>query len=92
MSTRLVITLKGYSTNEFLNELPGLYEKKFKEFYPAGNNDSFYQERLNKTIAKENYGIEEPMFLDDNGNINIVAKIYKLAGGEAPYSEIIIVK
>ena len=55
-------------------------------------NDSFYQERLNKTISKENYGMHNPMFLDDNGNINIVAKIYKMAGGEAPYSEIIIVK
>lgn len=95
-SNEELVSLKGFKLDEFLNKLPGLYEKKFKEGYAGDNtdiiNDSFYQERLNKTVSEENYGMHNPMFLDDNGNINIVAKIYKTAGGEAPYSEIIIVK
>ena len=95
-SNEELVSLKGFSVNEFLDKLPELYEKKFKEGYSAEDNDiinnSFYQERYNKTVSKENYGMHNPMFLDDNGNINIVGKIYKMAGGEAPYSEIIIVK
>ena len=94
-SNEELIALKGFTSSEFLDKLPKLYEKKFEEKCSSSKDEfdnSFYMERYNKTISKDNYGIEEPMFLDDNGDINIVAKIYQLAGGEAPYSEIIVVK
>jgi len=93
-SNEELIILKGYSTNEFLNKLPELYKKQYMGEYITEEqlNSSIHSVPYNKTISKENYSINEPMFLDDNGNVNIVAKIYKAAGGTAPYSEIIVVK
>lgn len=90
-----LISVKGFSSNAFVNKLPELYKKKYMEDFNITENElnsSFHSDTYNKTVAKENYGVNEPMFLDGNGNINVVAKIYKLVGGIPPYSEIIIVK
>lgn len=90
-----LISVKGVPSNEFVNKLPDLYKKKYMEDFNLTENElnsSFHADTYNKTVAKENYGVNEPMFLDGNGNINVVAKIYKPVGGIPPYSEIIIVK
>lgn len=39
-----------------------------------------YKEQFNKTISIENYSMKTPIFLGNNGKINVVATIYSLAG------------
>lgn len=50
------------------------------------NQKKFYEEQLNKTISKDNYSIKTPIFLAENGNINVIAEIYSLAGAESYYN------
>ena len=42
-----------------------------------------YTSIYNKTIDEDNYGIDTPMYLGSNGNLNIIATIYSLAGSES---------
>lgn len=44
-----------------------------------------YTDKYNLTIDKSNFGIDMPMFLDSDGNLNIIAKIYSLAGANFYY-------
>jgi len=65
--------------NNLRNAPAGWTEKELKE------QASFYEEQLNKTISKDNYSIKTPIFLGENGNINVIAQIYSLAGAEYYY-------
>ena len=44
-----------------------------------------YKEQYNKTVNTNNYNMQIPMFVDKNGDINIIAKIYAFAGADYYY-------
>ena len=47
---------------------------------------SFYTEQYNKTISASNCNIDTQMiYLDQYGNLEVVANIYSLAGAESYY-------
>lgn len=87
-----LIALKKISKEDFLKQLEELYEKKFislygsKEEFDSGSNSritelqKLYEEAYSQTISEENYSIETPIFLNKDGKISAIAKIYSLAG------------
>jgi len=91
ITNKELLQYKGFSISEFTNELPNIYGDYFKKLCGNYKEDDFYIDQYNKTISGKNCNIEQPIFIDWNGKINIVAKIYQLAGGESPYSHIICV-
>jgi len=57
----------------------GFTEEEIKDFSEE------YTDQYNMTIDKSNFGIDTPMFLDSDDNLNIIAKIYSLAGSDFYY-------
>lgn len=84
MNNEELINVKKFTKTEFLNKLQSALENDFKETFKSEQMNEFYEENYNKTISKENYSIDNQMFLDKNGNICVIAKVYTFAGaGEA---------
>ena len=44
-----------------------------------------YKEQYDNTVSKDNCNINSPMFLDENGGINLIAKIYSMVGASHYY-------
>lgn len=83
--------LKELYENEFISAY-GSKEKLINNMRnaPAGWTESelqeqakFYDEQFNKTISTNNYSIKTPMFLNENGKISVIAKIYSMAGADS---------
>lgn len=74
------ISLYG-TEDSYINNLriapAGWTEEQLKE------KSNEYKEQLNRTIAHSNYSIETPMFLGEDGKLNVVATIYSLAGAKS---------
>ena len=49
------------------------------------NIEALYVERYNSTVHPDNISIQIPMFLNEQGQINVIAHIYSLAGADAYY-------
>jgi hypothetical protein len=60
----------------------GFTEEEIKDF------SKDYTDQYNMTIDISNYGIDTPMFLNADGNLIIIAKIYSLAGSDFYYQMI----
>lgn len=79
-----ILGYKGILPENFSNKLPEIFGDFYKE--NSGNmneeNELYeeYKKQYERTISKENCNINNYMFLDNEGNINIVAKIYTMAG------------
>ena len=72
--------LKEAAKNKFIS-----VNKTKKEWQEGQNQDAdldFYDEQLNQTISEDNINIDNLMFLNRNGKITVVLKIYLLAGSE----------
>lgn len=73
----------GYQEAEFvkfLKELTGaFYVDLWSDNSPDGQNE-FYWDRYNYTVSDEVCNMSVPMFIGENGNLFIVAKIGSLAG------------
>ena len=79
-----MLSKKGIDEESFLNSCKTIMGAKFKSLYSSfDNTDEFYQTQFNNTISADNVNINIPMFLDSDGTISIVAKIYALAGGDS---------
>lgn len=86
-----IIAQKNITEIDLLNKLEELYRKKFIEKY--GTRDTArntvglksYDASLSETVSRDNYSIDTPMFLDEEGKLNVVAYIYSLAGAKAYY-------
>lgn len=81
--------IKQYGTKE--SYINGLRTSKDWTEKELENQSGAYSDQYNKTIASNNFdnNIEDmQMFLDENNTINIVGRIYSLAGAEA-YDRII---
>ena len=48
-------------------------------------NSKFYDIQFNSTISKNNYSMETPIFLNENGKLCIIANIYSMAGADSYY-------
>lgn len=57
----------------------GSYFKKMFEGTGAESTE-YYTQAYNDTIASKNCGINNPMFLGENGNLSVIATIYTMAG------------
>ncbi|MBQ6992422.1 MAG: hypothetical protein IJN50_05905 [Clostridia bacterium] len=79
-----ILKYKGVLVADFSNKLPEIYGNFYKENFGNMNEENElyeeYKKQYEKTISKENCNINNYMFLDNEGNINIIAKIYTMAG------------
>ena len=81
-----LLEIVGMSEKTFLNNAKLAYGQKFSEIYKdVSPTDQQYIEMYQKTISKDNYGMSVPMFLNEDGNLFVAAKIYSLAGSEWYY-------
>lgn len=89
-----IISKKGMTTKQFEEKLINAVKNKFVSGYgdindwgaTQGTTKNQYQEQYNKTISASNCNADiQMMYLDENGKINVVAKIYSLAGAESYY-------
>lgn len=70
-----------YGTEEsFLNNMKSAPASFTEE--EIKTHEESYIGQYNDTISKDNYGIDIPIFLDSDGSISIIAKIYSLAGAK----------
>lgn len=84
-----LLSMLGISQDTFLNVAKICAAEQFK-----ANFDDFKimvqeaQTQYNNTIASENINLNIPMFLDNEGKLNIIATIFSMAGADG-YAEII---
>lgn len=103
ISNEEIINKKGMTKKQFEDRLTNAVKDEFVNGYGAINdwlntqdaaeNESkaLYQEQYNRTISASNCNSDtQMMYLDKNGEINVVAKIYSLAGADAYYHIVII--
>lgn len=88
ISTYTGNTVNGSNLLEYKNVIPQkllntVKEKAEIEFDQAvsGLDPAYYQDVHARTISSDNISMNMPMFMDQNGNINVVTKIYTIAGG-----------
>lgn len=75
-----IIHSKNLKSSEYLSILDDLYKKEVESY-----EDKSYGSQYYLTTSRNNYSVETPIFLDENGKINVVANIYSLAGAESYY-------
>lgn len=91
-----LIKMNNMTKEQFTNKLQSATGNKFIEKYGEINDylktqnfegsKEMYQSQYNNTISTSNCNADNQMiFLDANGKINVVAKIYSLAGADAYY-------
>ncbi|MBR5227223.1 MAG: hypothetical protein IKV94_01105 [Clostridia bacterium] len=79
-----IIGTKNVSENTYLENLKTASKNAFIQKYPSEmSEDAWYIQMLNKTEASENNTIDLPVYLDENGDIWTIVKIYSLAGPES---------
>ncbi len=88
ISTYTGNTVTGSNLLEYKNVRPPIFLSTVKakaeiEFEQAvsGLDPAYYQDEHVRTISSDNISINMPTFIDQNGNINVVTKIYTIAGG-----------
>lgn len=89
-----IIRKKGMTKKQFEEKLINAVRNEFVSGYgdindwgaTQGTTKNEYQEQYNKTISASNCNADiQMMYLDESGKINVVAKIYSLAGAESYY-------
>ncbi len=75
-----ILEYKGISAEEFEKKLSSIYGERFSESYSGFKGSELYDECYEKTISKENCNINNPIFIEYNGQIIVIAKIYSFVG------------
>lgn len=81
-NAELVASL-GYTESQFiekLKEIVGNYYLETTGVNASAVDEQFYQDRYNYTISDEACNMNVPLFIGENGNLYVVAKIGSLAG------------
>lgn len=73
---------------EFQSKYKEQQKLKYEEINKGAEESQMYNEQYEKTISEENNNINNAMYLNENGEICVITKIYSLAG--ADYSEYIV--
>lgn len=85
MSENDVIEAAGYDKDEYYDEmevvLGNAYLNVYDSAYDSMSDDEFFVEQFNKTITQMNIDKCMP-YIDDFGDLWVVAYIYAIAGGE----------
>lgn len=91
--SKFLDTLKELYENEFVSAY-GSKEKFISNMRnaPAGwtedelqEQSKFYEDQFNKTTSTDNYSIQTPIFLNENGKLCVIAPIYSMAGADLYY-------
>lgn len=80
VSASSLLENKSVSPELFLSTVKAKAEAEFSQAV-SGMDPTYYQDEHAKTISSDNISLDMPMFIDQNGKINVVAKIYVIAGG-----------
>ena len=80
----------GLTEDQFLAAATAAMEDHFKQSYSAVGFDSMYQEQHDKSVAPENFGSDCQLFVDDNGQLCMIVKVYSLAGADYYYRTIAV--
>lgn len=85
ISNEELINKKGMTKEQFEEKLTSAVKSEFVNIYGYVNNWMNTQE-YNNTISASNCDANAQMiYLDESGNINVVAKIYSFAGADSYY-------
>lgn len=91
-SSQFTEKMKNATRNKYIEKYGEIntYIKgqSFEPGYSESDAKKMYQEQYDKTISESNCSTKNPMFLDSNGQLNVVATIYSLAGA-SEYSHIL---
>lgn len=92
MSNEDILKIKNMTKKQFEEKLTNIYINEFlksngsieKWTSTQSESKAMYEAQYNRTISKSNCNSDTQMiYLDANGKINAVAKIYSLAGAES---------
>lgn len=83
-----LIAAAGLTEDDFIAAAQQVASDKFKELYGAMEGDSVYEEQYAKTMSADAYSLATPMFLNGDGKLCIVARIYAMVG--APYYDYVL--
>ena len=97
LSNKDLISLKNITETTYLSKLKEAYKNKYIKMY--GTKDKIsngqsgitleeYQAQYDKTVADKNISIETPLYLNSNGKLCNIGRIYSLAGADAYNYEI----
>ncbi|MBE5821765.1 MAG: hypothetical protein E7311_04160 [Clostridiales bacterium] len=93
-NSEIISNIKGIDEDIYLDILKDICKQRFieaygeKEEWKQFNAGEEYETQLNRTISEDNLSIQTPIFLNDKGNIAVIANIYSLAGGDSYYRRI----
>lgn len=82
-----LIHSKNLTENEYLKVLSDVYKAEARKMVEPVENtlSSLSKEVYEKTTSSDNYSTNTPIYLDQNGKINVIAKIYAIAGADSYY-------
>lgn len=96
MSNEDILKIKNMTKKQFEEKIVNAYKNEFLKGYGSiekwtstqdswqSESKAMYEAQYNRTISQSNCNADTQMiYLDANGKINVVAKIYSLAGAES---------
>lgn len=87
--------IKNIDINDFSTKLSNTFKEAypFDKYYDGNNNYSeekeFAQKTYSMTTDSKNCSIDNPMFLNENGELNVILGVYYYAGGEGSTDNIL---
>ena len=90
-STRTEVTQEqllqrfGLTKEQFLDLGVQVMQQYFQDSLSAAPKDEMYWDRYNKSTAKENFSSDCQLYVDNNGQLCMIVKLYSLAGADYYY-------
>ena len=83
-----LIDIKNISEKELLDTMETVYSDFFADLYKTVKDEQpeEYERNLARTISSDNYSLQTPMFLNENGKLCVIAHIYTYVGPESIYT------
>lgn len=75
----------GLDEESFLILAAATMEAHFQQYYSNYQGDSMWQDRHDRSIQRENFTSDCQLFVDDDGKLCMIVKVYSLAGADYYY-------
>lgn len=75
----------GVTEEEFLHRAQNTVESYFEKSFSGIAKDSMYQDRHDKSVDPENFKSDCQLFINDEGALCMIVKIYSMAGADYYY-------
>ena len=90
-----LVKLKNIDVNDFSTKLSNTFKDaySFDKYYPENQYGKEFKslatQTYNETVDLKNCSIDNPMFLNENGELNVILGVYYYAGGEGTTDSIV---